>query len=91
MEKNKLISQIQAEFTDIKLVLDERRIRLWCAARARAHNRIHKRGGVTIVSKATGISRPRIYDGIAEIENGFQNDKDRIRKPGGGRKKNHEE
>jgi hypothetical protein len=82
------IEQIRLEFEDIKQVLDERRIRWWCASKARAYNRIHKQGGVSIVSKATGISRSRIYQGITEIEQGSSLDKSRNRKEGGGRKKN---
>lgn len=83
------INQIRAEFNDIRSVLDERRIRIWCAAKSRAYNRIHKKGGVTIVSEATGVSRPRIYLGISEIENSGQVAKEQIRKQGGGRKKNN--
>jgi len=89
MKKEEQIALIRAEFNDIKAALDERRIRLWCAAKSRAHNRIYKKGGVSIVSEATGISRPRIYDGIREIERNPQIDKNRVRKLGGGRKKNH--
>lgn len=80
------IVSIRDEFNDILYSLDERRIRLWCAAKARAYNRINGRGGVTIVSKATNVSRPRIYLGLKEIENEGRLGKSRIRKTGGGRK-----
>lgn len=88
MEREEHIQQIRAEFNDIKGVLDERRIRYWCAAKARAYNRIYRSGGVTIVSEATGVSRSRIYTGIGQINMGDETEKTRSRKPGGGRKKN---
>lgn len=78
---------IKEEFDDISDSFDERRIRLWCAAKARAYNRIHGRGGVTSVYKATGVSRPRIYVGLKEITSDEKLDKHRIRRKGGGRKK----
>ncbi|WP_207692705.1 hypothetical protein [Desulfonema limicola] len=78
---------IQKEFSEIFHFLDERRIRLWCAARARAYNRKHGRGGVTAVHQATGVSRPRISQGMKDISNPDMLDKNRIRKPGAGRKK----
>jgi hypothetical protein len=81
------IKTIREEFTDISWALDERRIRLWCAARATAYNRRYERGGVMAVHVATGISRPTIYAGIKELENEQRLAKDRIRQPGGGRKK----
>lgn len=82
------IKAIHDEFKDLSFLFDERRIRLWCAARARAYNRVYGRGGVTIVHKATGVSRPRIYAGIHELEGSLQLAKECIRQPGGGRKKN---
>lgn len=84
---NRNISGIREEFTEISAFLDERRIRLWCAAKARAYNREHGRGGITAVYKATGISRRRIHNGLKDIENLDGLDKQRVRRPGGGRKK----
>ena len=62
------ISTIKEEFKDISYSLDERRIRLWCAAKARTYNRVYGRGGVMAVHKATKVSRPRIYYGLKEIQ-----------------------
>jgi len=62
--QEKHIQAIRQEFQEISPLLDERRIRCWCACRARAYNRTYGRGGVTVVSQATGVSRPRIYAGI---------------------------
>lgn len=81
------VKAIHDEFTDVSRVLDERRIRLWCAARARAYNRAYGRGGVSLVHQATGVSRPRIYAGIRELETPSL-PIERVRGPGGGRKKN---
>lgn len=81
------IKAIREEFEEIASVLDERRIRLWCAARARTYNRQHGRGGVMVVHKATGVSRPRIYAGVKELENAPLLAPERARQPGGGRKK----
>jgi len=78
---------IKEEFDDIAYSLDERRIRLWCAAKARSYNKIYGRGGVMAVHKATHISRPRIYLGLKEITSKEKLEKSRIRKAGGGRKK----
>lgn len=81
------ISIIKEEFDDILYSLDERRIRIWCASKARAYNRMYGRGGVTAVYRATNVSRPRIYYGLKEIECEDKLEKDRVRKSGGGRKK----
>jgi hypothetical protein len=86
-KNNNEILVIRQEFGEILFSLDERRIRLWCAARSRAYNRKNGRGGVTVVHKATGVSRRRICEGLKEIENPEKLDKSRIRGPGGGRKK----
>ena len=77
----------QQEFRDIDFSLDERRIRLWCAAKARVYNREHGKGGVNMVSYATGVSRRRIHAGLKEIESPNRLEKERIRRGGGGRKK----
>jgi transposase len=82
-----IISAIKAEFDDISYSLDERRKRLWCAAKARSHNRIYGSGGVMAVHKATKISRPTIYSGLKELNSEERLDKKHIRKKGGGRRK----
>lgn len=87
MKSQEQIEQIRLEFLDIKRVLDERSIRWWCASKAKAYNRLHTKGGVSIVHEATGISRSRIYRGLEEMEEESIS-KDGIRKSGGGRKKN---
>jgi hypothetical protein len=81
------IKEIRQEFDDISYALDERRIRLWCAARSRAYNRKYGQGGVMAVHRATGISRSRIYTGIKELKHEQKLDPTRVRQGGGGRKK----
>jgi len=51
---------VKEEFDDIAYSLDERRIRLWCAAKARSCNKRYGRGGVMAVHQATHVSRPGI-------------------------------
>lgn len=87
-ELEERIQAIHDEFEDIRAVLDERRIRAWCAARSRAYNRRYGYGGMTVVHTATGVSRPRITAGIRELEGESHIPADRIRRSGGGRKKN---
>ncbi len=83
----KTVLNIKREFEELSYSLDERRIRLWCAARSRSYDRDHGRGGITLVHEATGVSRPSIYAGIAELESDEKLAPHRIRKSGGGRKK----
>ncbi|KJU82544.1 protein, Rhodopirellula transposase family, partial [Candidatus Magnetobacterium bavaricum] len=76
---------IQRKFEVLKDVLDEQSRRLWAAVEAEALGR----GGITSVSKATGLSRTTIYEGIrriAELKEKPSKGKKRIRLPGGGRK-----
>ena len=90
MKRELQIVQIRVEFSDIKEVLTEKSIRWWCASKARTYNRLYKRGGISIVSEATGISRARIRRGIKEIEDiSKETGTGTIRKEGGGRKKNY--
>src|SRR5258706_12709080 len=45
-------------------------------------------GGISVVSRATGLSRPVISDGIQELQGGMQAEAGRERRQGGGRKSN---
>ena len=84
---SKALMGIAQEFEEISCALDERRIRLWCAARALSYNRAYSRGGVMLVHQATGVSRRRIYAGISELIKEEDLPVNRVRRPGGGRKK----
>ena len=79
---------IQQKFAQLRPVMDERLCRLWAAAEALALGH----GGITLVSRATGVSRKRIGTGIRELRaaevlapKGPARPA-RIRRPGGGRK-----
>jgi hypothetical protein len=72
-ERNKILSPF----------LDEKTRRLFNAA----ESKVLGRGGIAIVSKATGVSRTTISTGLKELRNPDNIDNNRIRKKGGGRKK----
>jgi len=62
--------------------LNERQRRILIAAEARALGR----GGIQSLSRITGVSRQTIYSGLEDLDN-KNNDNDRIRRAGAGRKK----
>ena len=70
-------------FTALEQVLDEKSRRLLVAAESKAWGR----GGISVVSKATGVSRQVIRQGLKELEQSPPHAIGRIRRPGGGRKK----
>jgi hypothetical protein len=77
---------IRLRFRSMKSALNEKTRRLFAAAEARGLGR----GGVTAVSRATGVSRRAIYVGLREIQGkpSFHEDgRLRIRQPGAGRKR----
>jgi len=63
--------------------LNERTLRLFAAAEAKYLGR----GGITLVARAIEVSRDRISRGLQDIEAEKKLEPDRIRRPGGGRKK----
>jgi hypothetical protein len=73
---------LQEKYDSLKGYLNERARRLWAATEARAIGY----GGVTRVSKATGLARTVIYAGFKELDSPEPAPMDRIRKSGGGRK-----
>jgi len=74
---------IKLRFTSLAPVLDERGRRRYAAAEALAAGR----GGVTAVSRVTGIARSTIDRGLAELRGeGAPAAVERVRRPGGGRK-----
>jgi hypothetical protein len=78
--------EIKDRYERIKRHLDEKSKRLWCANEAVGIGW----GGVSAVSKATGVSRTTISAGIKEITTENQKCDNRIRRSGGGRKKKSE-
>jgi hypothetical protein len=82
MKRNKTLeATIEKKYAAVALLLDERARRLWAAAESQAIGY----GGDSIVSSATGITRPTITKGRHEIEHGGLHSTGRARKPGGGR------
>jgi DDE family transposase len=75
---------MQARLADLLPRLNERDRRLALAAEAKSWGR----GGITVVHHATGASRTTIRRGLAELaDNPAERSADRVRAPGGGRKK----
>jgi len=64
--------------------LDERQLRLWAATEAKTAGY----GGVSLVSRISGLARSTIHVGLAELATGPT--PGRIRKPGAGRKRRTE-
>ena len=77
------MAAVKARFEALGPVLDERMRRLVAAAESQAIGR----GGISAVSKVTGLARPVIRQGIAEWKDPGALPAERIRRPGGGRKK----
>ena len=63
--------------------LNERTLRLFAAAEAKYLGR----GGISLVARAIEVSRDRISRGLQDLEAEKKLERDRIRRPGGGRKK----
>jgi transposase len=74
---------ISLKFDVLKNELNERQRRLWAASEALCLGH----GGVSLVSRATGLSRTTINLGISELESGNTLTEHRVRRKGGGRKK----
>ena len=87
MSNNDLIASIHRKYTAVLLNLDERGTRRWAAAEAMSLGW----GGITAVSKATGLSRSTIQIGIVELKAPQTLDPGRQRRPGGGRKSRESE
>ncbi len=81
------VARIQQKYTQLQPVLNERTRRLWAAAEADSLGH----GGITLVAEATGLGRPMIRRGLADLRALDGSDPvpqatPRIRRPGGGRK-----
>jgi transposase len=77
---------VRKKFDLLELILDEQARRIWAAAEAQALG--HR--GISVVARATGLSRTTIHQGVKDIE-GLREKKAleksrRIRATGGGRK-----
>jgi hypothetical protein len=81
------ISSIRQKYEALAPLLHEKAQRRWAACEALALGR----GGISLVSAATGLSRPTIRRGLAELNTArddaqeIEGDRTRIRRPGAGR------
>jgi transposase len=75
-------AKIRRKYMALAEHLDERARRIWAATEAEALGY----GGISLVARATGISRRAIHGGLTELKAEEAVAPDRIRKPGGGRK-----
>lgn len=78
---------IRGKYESLQPRLDEYTRRIWAATEAKAIGY----GGISLVSRATGISRRAILVGSREIESGDTPPEGRVRRPGAGRKSNVEQ
>jgi hypothetical protein len=85
MRRASMAAAICQRFEDLAPTLDERQKRLWAAAEANAVGY----GGVTLVSRVTGISRRAIHVGLRERQADPSDTAppDRVRQRGAGRKR----
>ena len=85
MRATKAVTRIRRKYRVVAPELDERRRRQWAAAEAREVGW----GGVSIVARATGLSRPTILAGVRELRLPAAQRAtaaQRVRRPGGGRR-----
>ena len=75
-------SAIGLRFAALSPVLDERGRRRFAAAEALTAGR----GGISAVSRATGLARSIIGRALGELRAGEELEAERVRRPGGGRK-----
>jgi hypothetical protein len=83
MRRDGTEAAVGQRFLDLGPALDERQRRLWAAAEAKALGY----GGVSLVARATGVSRRAIHAGLAELASGeVILPGGRVRRPGAGPK-----
>lgn len=75
--------RLRAKYKALAPALDERGRRIWAATEAREA----RRGGITLVARATKISYSTIVRGLKELESGESAGPGRVRHRGGGRKR----
>jgi hypothetical protein len=86
MQDAKVEARIRHKYRMVAVELDERRRRQWAAAEARDAGW----GGIAVVARATGLSRPTIMAGLKELKLSAKRRAvaaGRVRSPGGGRRK----
>ena len=91
MDDSAILTTVRTKYELLRPLMDERMRRQWAASEALSL----KRGGVTVVAKATGLSRTTIGEGMRELRErtnlGIEDEScvwelpTRVRRPGGGR------
>jgi hypothetical protein len=74
---------IRSKYRMLSPAMNERSRRLWAATEAIALGR----GGIALVLRATGLAFNTVYRGMGELDRKEFLPPDRVRRPGGGRKK----
>ena len=74
---------IRSKYRTLSPAMNERSRRLWAATEAIALGR----GGIALVLRATGLAFNTVYRGMGELDRKEFLPPDRVRRPGGGRKK----
>jgi hypothetical protein len=83
MQRRRMEAAVRLRFAQVASVLEERTRRLWAAAEAKAVGY----GGVSLVARATGLTRPTIHAGLKELASGIVPlPEGRVRRSGAGRK-----
>jgi transposase len=83
MRRKSMEVAVRQRFADVKDTLNERQRRIWAAAEAKELGY----GGISMVARATGVSRRAIHVGLRELTDPFfPLPKQRVRRRGGGRK-----
>ena len=77
------MATIEAKYQALSGRLDEATLRMWAATEARSLGR----GGISLVARATGMSRTTIHAGLTELKSPSTGGSRRVRAAGGGRKK----
>jgi len=75
--------EIRAKYRALLAAMDERHRRRWAGTEARALGR----GGIAVVTRATGLARNTVVRGLAELAQKTPLSPDRVRRPGAGRKR----
>src|SRR3954467_1977369 len=91
MDESSLLDMVRTKYDLLRPLMDERMRRQWAASEAMSL----PRGGVTVVAKATGLSRTTIGEGMRGLREraplGIEDEScvselpQRVRRPGGGR------
>ena len=82
MRRDCMEAAIRQRFLELRPALNERGRRLWAASEAKAL----RYGGITLVARATGLSRRAIHAALNELHAGTTLPPGRVRRAGAGRK-----